>query len=201
MTPEELMRLHDDELSEAELAALESALAEEDVEQLEGLEQLGNFIRQRAETQSGGFDIASEVLEQIGSGQAPRLRVVDGGASEPAAPAPRDAQAKGGAWGAVLAVAAVAAVAAGVVVTSTGDERGPGAMTASPVPAQPTPAAPAPAPEPTVEAPEEGPEVAIVSVDFGSEGGSIFVVGDESTPVIWLNDESPSEPQGRMGPL
>ena len=172
-----LMRLHDDELSDEELAELEQRLDAEDRAKLDGLAQVGDFVRALgSKDEAAADDIADAVMARIDAGEASRL-------GEP----------KASRW-TLPAVGLTLAAAAALALWVSREPPPP-----APV-AQPLPTAPAvvvrrdPAPEP-ISTPEDeiSPAVAIEAVDFGSHNGAIFMVsaGDEATtPVVWLTDDA-----------
>lgn len=201
LPPRDLMLLHDGELTaEAEselLAALESDEAAR--AELDGLEQLGDFLRE-------AHEVASLHAPTAGSSDRPFVSMVDSvlaALDEPALrpvpdrtpPRPTAARERG--WVVAVGVT-LAAAAAGVFWLRSSHSVEPASPTASLTrPAAPeVPSVPGPA----VPAVEEDP-VAIVSVDFGGNDGTIFVVGDESTPVVWLADDAVPAEDAKMGPL
>ncbi|MCB9609242.1 MAG: hypothetical protein H6716_21795 [Polyangiaceae bacterium] len=189
----DLMLLHDGELdaaAEAELlAALDADLAAQ--AELAGLEQLGDFLREahKAAAEPEFTSVADSVMERL---DEPPLRAAQPKASSaPSAPAQRE---RG--WVVVVGVT-LAAAAAGILWLRSSHPVEPVAPVAS-LTKTAVPVAPStPGPDPKVE---EEP-VAIVSVDFGGSDGTIFVVGDESTPVVWLADDAVPAGDAKMGPL
>lgn len=188
----DLMLLHDGELdAEAEAELLAQLEADEAAQvELAGLQQLGDFLREaEATAEEPGFaSVADAVLERL---DEPALRSVEESPLEPKLePAGRER-------GWVVAVGvALAAAAAGLLWMRSGHPVESPPPTANLVqPAAEVPSAPGPAP-----VAEEDP-VAIVSVDFGGNDGTIFVVGDESTPVVWLADDAAPAEGAKMGPL
>lgn len=190
----DLMRLHDGELSEPEAGEL-GELSESELRVLEGLEDLGERIREA--NAHGSIDLTDSIM----------ARLEDEAVVEPQpthAPVVSLRARNNGAWVAGgLALAAAAAVA--VWFTNRSPEP-------TPVAQKPAPAvAPAPAPEPSptgavaeLALPDDEESTAsaasIEAVDFGNKNGTIFMVpsGEETTPVVWLADEGPGS---RMEPL
>ncbi len=240
LSPRQLMQLHDGELDaelEAELLSELARQSEREAQgsadheqqsacapaQLEGLEQLGDFIRSAAQAHDKSTQYTSLADQVMAALDQPALKLVP----KPAQPSPhttphqatphqaaadqapgadiKPAQPERG-W--VLGVGVLlAAAAAGLLWLQNPLSAGPADATRSA--AQTTeqarpqgsealaPSAALPAGEHTglSDAP-----VAIVSVDFGGNDGTIFVVGEESTPVVWLADELPIQ-KTKMGPL
>ncbi|MCA9627965.1 MAG: hypothetical protein KC766_09875 [Myxococcales bacterium] len=189
LSPRELMLLHDGELDpDAESEALERLRVDENAQaQLAGLEQLGDFLREaeRAAAEPSFSSLADAVLERL---DEPALRPL-GESHQASSTHPERG------W--VVAVGVVlAAAAAGLLWIRS----------SHPVESRPTanlsqPASPqAPSAERPAPVAEEDP-VAIVSVDFGGNDGTIFVVGDDSTPVVWLADDAVPAEDAKMGPL
>lgn len=207
LSPDQLMQLHDGELDEALEAELLAALAEpgaaDFAAQLEGLEQLGDFLREAAAhpaATSQYVSIADQVMAEL---DAPALKLVpEPPADENEAPpkgiprvSPKPTEPERG-W--VLGVGALlAAAAAGLLwMQRPADVPQPSAAPhAQTVQEAPSAGLTGQAPAVPAEAP-----VAIVAVDFGANDGTIFVVGEESTPVVWLADDLPVK-KTKMGPL
>lgn len=203
LSPRDLMLLHDGELdadAEAELlAALEADEAAR--AELDGLVQLGDFLREAhasvpvhapadVSADRPFVSVADSVLAAL---DEPALRGVPQAPERPVALASQRER------GWVVAVGVtLAAAAAGVLWLRSSHPVESASPTASL--SRPTaPEAPSVAGPPTPAA-EEDP-VAIVSVDFGGNDGTIFVVGDESTPVVWLADDAVPAEDAKMGPL
>ncbi|MEZ4373435.1 MAG: hypothetical protein R3B07_21615 [Polyangiaceae bacterium] len=186
----DLMLLHDGELDgDAEAQILEALDADLEAQaQLAGLEQLGDFLREAHGTavEPDFTSIADSVMERL---DEPALRST--GSKRVPAPVQRER-------GWVVAVGVtLAAAAAGILWLKSSHPVEP----VPPVASLARPAVPqapsTPGPKPVAE---EEP-VAIVSVDFGGSDGTIFVVGDESTPVVWLADDAVPAGDAKMGPL
>jgi hypothetical protein len=189
----DLMRLHDGELTEDELGQLEA----EDERLLDGLDQLGDVLRAHSQNKSASFDVADSVMARLDEPEP----------VEEAKPAPvkklrKAPPPKARVYPVVAIGLALAAAAAWALWPKPGvDTKTRPAPIAQPV------VAPQPSEEPTEEpgavaqvdvGDDDGPAAAsIESVDFGNHAGTIFMVpaGEESTPVIWLEDEDSA---GRM---
>ncbi len=181
-----VMRYYDGELEGDELAEFERRLAREPElsELVGGLEQLGDVLRAHAGARAETFDVADLVLAKL---DAPP-------ASQEAPPASERGQVIRGSF---PAVAAALAVAASLVVWLTGggpeqNAEPPRVAETAPLVVPPPAPLPEPAAEPQIQPEELAPAVAIESVDFGPRNGAIFMVsaGAETTPVVWLADES-----------
>ncbi len=191
----ELMRLHDDELTDEQRDAIEAALDDRDAGVLEGLSQLGEVLRVHSDARgAAGADIADSVmaaLEAQADKPAPKPRVL----SLP----PRAENSRRGLVAGGLALAAAAAVAFGVTQFAAPDAAPPPEVAETPRrvvdPGVLRPVAPAVVAEPAVPA-------AIESIDFGTRNGAIFMVsaGEETTPVVWMTDDA-AEGGDRMEPL
>jgi hypothetical protein len=195
----DLMRLHDGELSEEEAAELELELSESELRVLQGLEDLGERIRVANGHES--LDLTDSIMARLDEPPAPEQVT-----PELVKPAPvRELRPRSnGAW-----VAGGLALAAAAVVAFWFTNR---SHEAPPVAQKPeTVVAPAPSPKPLpTEAVAElavvededvsAPAASIEAVDFGNGNGTIFMVpsGEETTPVVWLADESGDS---RMEPL
>jgi hypothetical protein len=189
----DLMRLHDGELSEEEAAELERELSESELRVLDGLEDLGERIRVANGHES--LDLADSIMARLDEPTE---------VAESVKPAPvRELRPRSnGVW-----VAGGLALAAAAVVAFWFTNRSHEAPTVAQKPAPSV--TPAPAPEPLAKEavaelalPEDeamAPAASIQAVDFGNRNGTIFMVpsGEETTPVVWLADDSPS----RMEPL
>jgi hypothetical protein len=190
----DLMRLHDSELSEEEAAELEHELTESELRVLEGLEDLGERIREA--NSHASVDLTDSIMARLDEDL-----VI---AAPPAPVVPLRPSRNNSAW---VAGGLVLAAAAAVAVWFTSRSPAP-----TPVAQKPAPAvAPTPSPEPLPkEAVAElavaedddvsAPAASIEAVDFGNNNGTIFMVpsGEETTPVVWLADEGPGS---RMEPL
>lgn len=188
----DLMRLHDGELSEEEAAELE--LSESELRVLQGLEDLGERIRVANGHES--LDLTDSIMARL-----------DEPAPESVKPAPvRELRPRSnGAW-----VAGGLALAAAALVAFWFTNRSHEPPTVAKKPAPVVAPAPSPQPVPSEAVAElnvaEDEDVSqraasIEAVDFGNGNGTIFMVpsGDETTPVVWLADES--DPNSRMEPL
>jgi len=204
----ELMRYLDGELDEPELTELEARLAGDDEAsgKLDGLEQLGDFLRQTVASDERGDAIADAVMVGIDAADSEQADSEDRGAEEDAEvielPAPKPKlDPVAGAQVAPPAndnsrliysvFAAAAAVAIGLFVWgSTGPGADTVAMTDRPA-SEASEAAAAPEASPAAVAAEaarakaEGeaaaddddePVVEIAAVDFGAQSGSVFYV-------------------------
>lgn len=188
-----LMQLHDGELSAAEAATLERALADDPVAsaELEGLAQLGGFLRQFGELQGeAAGDLTAAVMERL-EREGPRSAV---SSRRPSALGPRVP------WRGIAAVVGGLAFAATVAMlwspAAVAPVREPVAVASLPLlPAGPTVSSPT--------ALEPGPEVTIEAVDFGTGNGTIFMVSSGEagvTPVVWVMDQPPP-PKGQVTAL
>jgi len=202
----ELMRLHDGELSAQDAAELERSLSDQDREILAGLEQLGTALRGLEREEVSRFaGVADSVMDAIEAAERPAAKVVPLAPRVESDPGlPRSRRRRSGSAAVVIGGLGLAAAAAAALWLGTPVE-GPRAASpvASSVVAPPTPAETVrPAPEPVAELAEEDadPAATIEAVDFGNQGGSIFMVpaGAESTPVVWLVDDAVG---ARMEPL
>lgn len=217
--PLRLMQLHDGELTSEETAELERQIAQDAEARgvLEGLDQLGDFVRAFADAEARTGWAAQEESELV-DGVMARLADSDAG-GVPAGPgpgpraagrqlvAPRVAAPRWIAVGGALALAAAVMLAVGL-----GVKRGAGTIPSAAVALAPSVgpsagAARAPGSVAAVGAadlePSEPPGVAIEMVDFGARSGTIFMVTsgeDSTTPVVWLVDEAP-EGGARVEPL
>jgi len=196
----ELMQLHDSELPPERAAELEGELTQDELDALEGLEQLGDVVQALAEEMGDpASDISDVVMARIDAGEAKPLTVVEGGAEGSQRPAASERTVVRRLV--VGASIALAAAAAAVLWVSAGAGPTPSDPVAvSPQPTRAPVAQPVPV-ETGVEAEDESsPAAAIEAVDFGSQPGSIFLVpaGEQTTPVVWLVDESTD---ARMEPL
>ncbi len=189
--PLRLMLLHDGELPEGETAELQHLLAGDPDARaaLDGLDQLGDFLRRYADERSAGVgDLASEVMARLD--EEPSR--VSGWRQH------RPARFGGGGrrwvWGAVGALAAAAALTLLFAARRSGAPEVEAARLAALASAarsaalQPGPARGvlAAAPRDTSE-----PGVSIEAVDFGPRNGTIFMVpagGEATTPVVWVVD-------------
>jgi hypothetical protein len=193
-----LMQLFDDELPPDEAATLEADLSDEELAQLEGLSQLSEMVRAHAETQRGGLGIADAVMARLDGVRvkdATTLRAVPGGRAD--ADRARPGKLLLGISAALAAAAAVAMFAGRMPTPApTAVAHHDPTAVAPPLPAPSL----APAAAPVVE--EGELTAAIESIEFGSTSGAIFMVsaGTETTPVVWLNDET-AEPGDRTEPL
>lgn len=200
----DLMRLYDDELGPEEAAELEKSLTPEDRELLAGLEQVGDVVRALERDEVTRFEgVADAVLAAIEADPAPAKVVPLGPRVESGGEAPSSRHRRARSGPVVILGLGLAAAAAAALWMST---PGPQPTTPAPVAVSVRPAppaeAPSAAPEPTAELGDEDadPAASIEAVDFGNQGGTIFMVpaGEESTPVVWLVDEPAS---ARMEPL
>lgn len=167
----DLMQFHDGELSAEEAAQVRELLEREPQARakLRGLAQTGDLVRLWADERSAGFDVADAVMVRLDAPARARSRVIE-------------------LW--LPAVAAVALAAAVALIVF-----GRGAPTRPSVPGT---ALTPPSQQGTLARiepalPKREPAVAIESVDFGDQPGTIFMVGEGSgeTPVIWLTDPPP----------
>jgi hypothetical protein len=172
-----LMRLHDEELGADEREALLAELGEDDRAVLEGLDELGDALRAHAERAApGADDIADRVMAKL----------------DQPVPLARARRAKS--TPILVAGLALAAAAAFLLWQKAAPAPSPPeSRSAALVPSTPAiPTVTTATSQPAVPAEDETvPAVAIEAVDFGNQAGSIFVVGEESTPVVWLVDEPP----------
>lgn len=198
MTPRDqqrLMLLHDCELSEDEARELALELERDEVarETLEGLTQLGDFVRAVETPRLTSADrIAGDVLARL---EEERRVVV-----------PLDSRRGKTRWWWWVAPAAAAAAVL-LLVTERGagptsPAAGPTARVAMEPSIQPA-LAPSPLPPEDTGSVELSSAASIESVDFGPRTGTIFMVsaGQAETPVVWLVDE-PEQARGyRNKPL
>ncbi|MCK6534605.1 MAG: hypothetical protein L6Q84_16645 [Polyangiaceae bacterium] len=198
----DLMRAYDGELTPEEAAELERSLSDEDRRVLAGLEQVGDVVRAcEPEAVARFAGVADQVMAALGESDVadssgPEV-VVDRGPARPV----RKRATSMPVVVAGLSLAIAAAVALWVTTPKAPAPSAPaplGASFTSPT----VPVSPSAPTESLLEPPDEDADLAatIEAVDFGNQPGSIFMVpaGDESTPVVWLEDE----PAGaRMEPL
>jgi hypothetical protein len=207
----DLMRLYDEEATAEERAELEASLTEEDVGVLAGLSQLTDVVRALESVravEAVEIDVTDGVLGALEAEAAP-ANVVPLVPPVEKAPAPSLALRKSGPRSTTVAIAGLALAAAAATAvwlgarpsetTSQAAATAPAGQATSPGTSEPTPEPPV---EPVAELADSDadPAAVIEAVDFGSGGGSIFLVpaGEETTPVVWLVDE----PAGaRMEPL
>jgi anti-sigma factor RsiW len=196
-----LMELYDGELSPAEVAELESALAADSEAQrvLAAFAEVGRGVRAaEAEREFASEGLTDAIMARVRNERAadkPRDANMAGVRDERAADKPtvvplRSVPRRRGA----VVVSLTLAAAAGALMWVSRPEQAPTAHSVQPVPSafQRPSAAIEPA-EATADAPvDPGPQVAIESVDFGGHTGTIFMVpaGErDTTPVVWLSDE------------
>ncbi|MBI3202552.1 MAG: hypothetical protein HYZ29_13510 [Myxococcales bacterium] len=198
----DLMRLYDGELDPETAAELERSLSDEDRRVLAGLDQVGEVVRayepEGLARFAGVADQVMAALDEPDRGAPRRPEVVV--ELEPVRSRPKQRTSAP----VVVAGLVLAAAAAVALWLST-----PAAPTPSAAPLASATLGPAAPPAPITPAPDSPAETAdeeadlaatIEAVDFGNQPGSIFMVpaGEESTPVVWLDDE----PAGaRMEPL
>lgn len=185
----ELMCWYDGELSGDAASVIEAQLADDPAARagVATMAALGAALRDLDEQLAEGApDLTGEIMARIAADDArssqPALRVV-----RPAAREPRR-------W--VAAAAAVlAAAAAAVLVVRMNDGADPVDETQSMAPPHKAEVSAVTVasvdPAPATESSESQPAVYIESIEFGANGGSIFVVsgGGEDTPVVWLSEE------------
>lgn len=201
----DLMRLHDGELSLEEAAELERVLSDEDRAVLAGLEQVGDVVRALERANEGRSpELADAVMQAIEADAkpAPVVPLAPRVEASPELPKVRRRH-KTSAPVVITGLALAAAAAAALWMTTPAPTDGPVASVTVETPAAPPLAEPGnPPAEPPAELAEEDgdPAATIEAVDFGNQGGSIFMVpaGQENTPVVWLVDEPAS---ARMEPL
>jgi anti-sigma factor RsiW len=186
-----LMQHFDGELSESEAAEMERLLAESPEARalLRDFDVIGRTLRDAAEERGvAAADIADRVMAQIEAEPPRRASVV--------VPLRRRTRVATLAPALVLAFAAAAAVMLLVrreppqPLVKEDDQI---AQLEELIPS----AAPEPPPEAVASVDEDDlddfePGASIESVDFGSENGTIFMVpsGPDSTPVVWMSDDS-----------
>ena len=194
ISPRDLMRYHDGELSPGEARDIEQALDDDDEaqEHLLALEQLGDLTRAWAEQRSADqVNLVDGVMARIERQKSE---------PSPLAPARRAAPIVAS----VLALAAAAALF--VTLRRPVAERAvptqPSAHSVRLVDPKPSPSEARSADAPLAEPAVPAPAVAIEAVDFGENHGSIFVVSSASgdTPVVWLS-EGPAISPPRTHPL
>ncbi len=220
VSPTQVMAAFDDELTEAEEAELarlmqEPALRAEVEAQLAGLAELQQLVRLYDEEATQAYpSVAQAVMARLeeaprGASQEAPQEALSGGSSQGASggelrrlPGPaeslhRPRAARGRERARVVGAGLFLAAAAALLVWAMQ----PTVPTAQP-PAQASAVEPAhqvaapPSASVAVVSAEEEP-VAIVSVDFGSSDGTIFML-EETTPVVWLAEE-PAAGQGSQG--
>jgi anti-sigma factor RsiW len=186
-----LMRYHDQELSESEALAV-AAEVERDpelAEEIAAYAELGSFVRAWGEARSAEHvDLVDDIMLAI---EPPAHKFAK--VSPIRVHAPRIV-----AW-----VSLAAAVAAGAVLVARSWSADPNAARGAGADGSVAVTTSASAAEPT-EPP--APPVAIESVDFGTKGGTVFVVSTDSaeTPVVWTTDDDESasgESEDRNEPL
>lgn len=198
----DLMRAYDGELTPEEAAELERSLSDEDRRVLAGLEQVGDVVRAcEPEAVARFAGVADQVMAALGESDVadssgPEV-VIDRGPVRPV----RKRATSTPVVVAGLSLAIAAAVALWVTTPKAPAPGVPVPLAAS-FASPPAPVSPSAPTESLLEPPDDDADLAatIEAVDFGNQPGSIFMVpaGDESTPVVWLEDE----PAGaRMEPL
>ncbi len=186
----DLMRLHDGDLDADEAAELTASLDAEDQAILDGLTDLGETLR-LAESHSD-IDLTGDIMARLDEEPLAEVKQL------PSMPMRR--YLAGG-----LVLAAAAAVALWMSSSGKSEPTTPVARRAPVVQQARTQDLGVPVVEPTPAPDEEseGPAAAAIeAVDFGNRAGSIFMVpaGEETTPVVWLEDES-AEGHARVEPL
>lgn len=170
----ERMEFFDGELSEERARAVEDHLARHPDQraELSAWAAVGEWVRQDPRFQQDP-DLTDAVLQRI-----ERQRGAGG----------REARfgRRMGAWGLVAGGALAVAAAAAVWL---GARSAPPAAPRAALPVEPVLGSAAPAPLAAPVESETVPAVAIESIDFGTHEGAIFVVGEDATPVVWLNDD------------
>jgi negative regulator of sigma E activity len=215
-----LMMYFDGELPEAEAREVERRLAHEPdaVRLLEGLAELAQIVVSvAAQPPVSQYEIADRVMATIQNEPLPAPEhvarpalVAIGGELAQRRPSARPALETRTKWRRyATALGAGAALAAAAALTLQVAQRGAPPSDKSALQAKrAVPEAPFAGPARTAplasallpdEQSDVGPAVAIETVDFGSNEGTIFMVpaGDDTTPVVWLVDE-PSRNMGRM---
>jgi len=203
---QELMKLADGELEPDVAERLSEELTDEELALLDGVEQVGDFVRALADHQAGAADdIADQVMAKIDEeGGRPALREIQGGANRETTAVPEPGERRSQ----VLFISGVVLAAAAAVllwVSFHGESQAPSRVATAPtavVPvATPSPVVGEGAPAVQVAQEDEAaPAASIEAVDFGNRAGTIFMVpaGEETTPVVWLVDDAPG---ARMEPL
>jgi hypothetical protein len=208
-----LMRYHDGELSKEEAARVAERLGSdpESVEVLADLDRLGGHVREAAlERASHHDDLVDAIMSRIQNADPARPAQSAGSLPREGQVAPITAARRFGRSRSVPAVIAlsvtIAAAAAVALRINQAEKAAEHAARPSPPAAQEVAALPAPRPSAAAEAAEglaaDAPSAAAIEiVDFGANAGTIFLVpeGEETTPVVWLDDTAPS--LGRMEPL
>jgi anti-sigma factor RsiW len=187
-SPLELMRYADGELPEGRAADVRAWLAgpsgQADLLQVEGIQQVGQLVRARAEETIPSPDLVDAVLADLDASGSPgpHPRVVSGGRGSPRRSAPL--------WWSLGAAGLAAAAAIALVLRSGSEDSG----ITRPDSLESRTAVGAHEPE--------APGASIERLDPGAHGASVFVVqaGAVTTPVIWLLDDR-DHGEDRMEPL
>jgi anti-sigma factor RsiW len=191
-TPLELMQYADGELSpeHAERVAAFLEGSEKPRRRVDGIEQIGAFVRASFEQRLGTLDVTADVMAAI-EGESARVGTGDSAAGSESPSSSR----RRALWS--LVVGGMAAAAAASLWLTRPTE-----LISSPSASRTT--ASAPQPQAPVAAADDESEVgaSVETLDPGPSEATLFVVqaGVDVTPVVWLLDEG-DEASDRMEPL